>query len=1680
MDPVKVLEVLYTFPVEGILKSVASLAAQEIGLFRRFKKERTELHQSLMEIQGFLGDVAHKPQDQGMAVRNWVKELKDVAEDADDVLEDINYEVLRRKIEIQDHMKKKVLNFFWLSNPILFRQNMAHKIKNISASLAVLKSKASFIGLVERRVDPTPPSTGDRETVSSFGHDEKIIGREKIVSDIIATLIESKNQEKNLSVKAIVGMGGLGKTTLAKSIFNDDAIGRHFQEKLWVCVSNTFEVNLILRRMLELFDPKNAGLQGREALLKQLNESLKGKRYILILDDVWNEDEDLWSNFKSWLSGLNSAPGSITLVTTRSAKVASIMETMPRCDLGFLPVEDCWSIIKSKALSNGNVFPLDSDQERIGKDIAKKCVGVPLVAKVLGSIMHSNYSTREWLSILQSKIWELPNEEEKIMSVLKLSFDNLKSPFLKQCFAYCSMFRKDFEIERDNLVQLWMAQGYLHSSPNMSMEDIGNKYFNILLQNSLFQDAIEDEYGGITKCKMHDLVHDLAEEIFKSESLMGDSDQMDDALKIQHVGRISSTTLERIPQGSVRRLRSLFVDWEVPSNILQRFRALRMLNLSEAAIEDLPSSIGKLKHLRYLNISNTRIKKLPKSIGKLYNLQTLRMSGTWTLTKFPREMENLINLRHVYFDKYKEVPFGMTRLTHLQTLLSFILDRARCHRLDELGGLNELKGELVIGALEYVRDKEEAMKSNLVGKANLQKLKLNWGKHHSANHDEDILEGLQPHSNLKSLTIKNFMGTKFASWMMSDSLLINLTEIKLIGWRECEAVPPLGQLLNLGRISIEKCPKLKSFPIAQFQSLKELKLRGCPNLRCTSIRSLPSLCKLVIERCTTLHQQQQQQQQEEDLSLNGCTSLRELTIEGCDGFTSILSGLHSCTSLRTLDITGCPNLRTLSGPGLPTPASLETMYIWNCPNLEAIPSLDNLTSLTVLGIRSCDGLTSIPSGLASCTALTSLDVDGCHNLISLADHNLSSLQSLSYLRISNCGKLQYLPKGLHSLSRLKRMKIGPFCEELDSFPDFQFPSQLEELELYGWPKLKSLSQPIQHCTSLTSLSISDFDGVEALPEWLGDLTSLTKLTISSCENLRALSGPGLPTPASLETMSIRRCPNLEAIPSLDNLTSLTVLGISSCDGLTSIPSGLASCTALTRLDVDGCYNLISLADHNLSSLQSLSYLRISNCGKLQYLPKGLHSLSRLKRMKIGPFCEELDSFPDFQVPSQLEELELYGWPKLKSLSQPIQHSTSLTSLSISDFGGVEALPEWLGDLTSLTKLRISSCENLRTLSGPGLPTPASLETMSIRRCPNLEAIPSLDNLTSLTVLGISSCDGLTSIPSGLASCTALTRLDVDGCPNLISLADHNLSSLQSLSYLRISNCGKLQYLPKGLHSLSRLKRMKIGPFCEELDSFPDFQVPSQLEELELYGWPKLKSLSQPIQHSTSLTSLSISDFDGVEALPEWLGDLTSLTKLEISSCENLMYLPPVEALQRLTELSVDGCHNLISLADHNLFSLQSLSYLCISNCGKLQYLPKGLHSLSRLKRMKIGPFCEELDSFPDFQVPSQLEELELYGWPKLKSLPQPIQHSTSLTSLSISDFDGVEALPEWLGDLTSLTKLKISSCENLMYLPTVEAMQRLTKLHELEIYVCPRLRERCAKDGPEWPKISHISHITDW
>ncbi|KAK9288673.1 hypothetical protein L1049_017135 [Liquidambar formosana] len=223
------------------------------------------------------------------AMRLWLKKLRDVAHDAEDVLDEFDYEMLRREVELHNRLKKKVRNFFSLSNPIAFRLKMAHKVKNINLSLNDLKNEATGFGLHVSRVDPTPQFNQIQET-DSFVDDSKVVGREKDASNIVKAMVDSGNQEV-LSVFSIVGMAGLGKTTLAQLVYKDDEIKSYFDARIWVCVSEDFDTRRILSQSLESLNPSKGKMENMNAILENLQKELEGKRCLLVLDDVWNEEQ---------------------------------------------------------------------------------------------------------------------------------------------------------------------------------------------------------------------------------------------------------------------------------------------------------------------------------------------------------------------------------------------------------------------------------------------------------------------------------------------------------------------------------------------------------------------------------------------------------------------------------------------------------------------------------------------------------------------------------------------------------------------------------------------------------------------------------------------------------------------------------------------------------------------------------------------------------------------------------------------------------------------------------------------------------------------------------------------------------------------------------------------------------------------------------------------------------------------------------------------------------------------------------------------------------------------------------------------------------------------------------------------------------------------------------------------
>ncbi|GLT59719.1 hypothetical protein SLA2020_325220 [Shorea laevis] len=635
--------------IEEAISKTVSFLKKRIGIAVGLEKELDRLGDSLILIQSVIQH-AEERQESDPAIRHWLQKLKDVAYEAVDALGEFEYEVLEDKVKSRRHWNPESVNF----SP-LFRNRMADKINKITKQLNDLKDWASMINLVVLLRGQT--CLRQHQKTDSFLDNSTVFEREVDVSRILSLLRDLRSQHP-ISGVSIVGMAGIGKTTIAKSIYMKAKEEKLYDLAAWVCVSEDFNDQIILGEMSEHFGCSAAPRNSINALLEDLAKKLENKTFLLILDDVWNEDPDKGEHFSSCLLKILKTNGSSIVITTRSGKVASAMKPVPieHYDMERLSDDVCWLIIKEKFLRSSTETSITPDLEAIGQDIARKCRGLPLVASVIGGTLSRRTSADEWKDIRDDKAWNLNSRDgDKILSILKISFNRLTSP-LKKCFSYCSIFPKDFVIEKEDLVQLWMAQGFLYQ-PNESsetMEDVGNDYFNGLLSNFLFQDVRRDGHGNIISCKMHDAVHDLSLSVSKGETFVWETGciiDQDAKIRRLRVKHDKNKHPPIIPRAVAQRLHSLFLEEvDVFISSASDLKSLRALKIVGATGGRLPSTLGKLKHLKYLDLSRSRIETLPKSFLTLYKLQTCRLKGCSSLQMFD-EMSNLISLRHFYFDR---------------------------------------------------------------------------------------------------------------------------------------------------------------------------------------------------------------------------------------------------------------------------------------------------------------------------------------------------------------------------------------------------------------------------------------------------------------------------------------------------------------------------------------------------------------------------------------------------------------------------------------------------------------------------------------------------------------------------------------------------------------------------------------------------------------------------------------------------------------------------------------------------------------------------------------------------------------------------------------------------------------------------------------------------------------------
>nr|AWA19592.1 putative disease resistance protein CC-NBS-LRR [Malus domestica] len=660
---------------EGIIGRLGSLAFQEIGLIWGVQDELRKLQDTVAGFQAVLLDAEQKQANN--KVKLWLQSVEDAIYEADDVLDEFNAEAQQRQMVPENtKLSKKVRHFFSSSDQLVFGLKMGHKLKNINKRLSEVASRRPN-DLKDNREDTRLIK---RERVThSFVPKENIIGRDEDKKAIIQLLLDPISTE-NVSTISIVGFGGLGKTALAQLIFNDKEIQKHFELKIWTCVSNVFELDIVVKKILQ------SEHNGIEQLQNDLRKKVDGKKFLLVLDDLWNEDRKKWLGLKSLLVG--GGEGSRILITTRSKTVATISDTAKPYTLWRLNEEESWSLFKEMAFKDGKE-PENSTIKAIGEEVARKCHGVPLAVRTIGGMLRTKDHEIEWLNFKKKKLSKINQEENDILPTLKLSYDVLPS-HLKHCFAYCSLFPPDYEISVQKLIRFWVAQGFIikSSDENEGLEDIAYEYYRELLQRSFFQEEKINEFGIIESCKMHDLMNELAILVSGVGSAVVDMCQKNFHENLHHVSFNFDIDLSKwsVPTSLLKanKIRTfLFLQqqrWRARqsssrdafyASIVSNFKSLRMLSLSFLGITILPKYLRQLKHLRYLDLSGNPIKRLPDWIVGLSNLETLDLSWCDSLVELPRNIKKMINLRHLILEGCEGLagmPRGIGELNDVRTL----------------------------------------------------------------------------------------------------------------------------------------------------------------------------------------------------------------------------------------------------------------------------------------------------------------------------------------------------------------------------------------------------------------------------------------------------------------------------------------------------------------------------------------------------------------------------------------------------------------------------------------------------------------------------------------------------------------------------------------------------------------------------------------------------------------------------------------------------------------------------------------------------------------------------------------------------------------------------------------------------------------------------------------------------
>ncbi|KAK8622458.1 hypothetical protein V6N13_117370 [Hibiscus sabdariffa] len=1189
----------------ALSKLLDLLLGKSIDAALNFVADHKQVYDQLKEWKSVLPDIravlnnAEEKQIKDEGVKSWLEDLQDLAYDADDILDEFAYEELRLKLQKTQAQAStsKVRKFLpscctgsdFTPSSFLFKNAMIPKMKDITARLNTLATRRSSLGLCEnlsQAASSERKKPARLQPTSVVDVAVEYVGRDNEKREMLDLL--KTNNSDGLCVLSIVGMGGMGKTTLAQLVYNDASIEESFDHRVWICVSDDFDAVKITKTILQSIDHSSSDVNDLNLLQVKLKDKLSGKRVLVVLDDLWNESYDDWTILRSPFGAMTKI-----IVTTRLQNVSSIVDPMKTFHLNKLSQDDCLPIFTQHALRARN-FDGHLQFKQVGENIVRKCNGLPLAAKAIGSFLRTtkNLVAGDICCRLEDKKQHMFSHRSRHSSYIISRHDTLKK---FEAFDQTNSLRTFLPLKQDQmwgyltnvvLVELLPRLGYLRvlSLCGYWITELPEFFENLKHLRYLNLSRTQIKCLPDSLCTIYHLETLLLKQCSKLQELPS---KMENLVNLQYLDIRGADSIKRLPLGignltNLKRL-SDFVIGEGDGHRIGELKNLSNIR-GDFYLSGLDNVNGQDARDARLN-EKSGISKLVLQWSRDFEKPTRKIEVEERVLDSLRPREKLELL---FIENFAGAKFSTwiadSSFKNLSSLKLF--GCKNCKSLPPIGSLPMLK-DLLIGGLDEVHKigAEFFGENQSIAFASLETLSFhslpNWQEWDTCEGDEQVskfprlrelyisrcpqLLGRLP-TRLQSLQRLAIYFCRRLVVLISCFPL--LRELSLKGCEELVDESSSSPVEEVSSLQIVSLSSISKFSIAAerirsrfanstyfgiddsnmlskvshaFASLTRMNLDKCEGLVSFTESNFPTALKeLEIGECDKL-----QYLFDESMSSKTCL-LEHLIIKRCPSLIWLASRGDICNRLQHLKIRNCPKLRSLF-LNSKLPAMLKKLDIMVCPVLECIAQdFHGNTDLEVIHVFGAENIKSLPRGLDKLSHLQDIFLQFCSNLVVCFDEIGLATTNLRCFSILDCKNIGALPKCIKNFTSLQELRVSNCCADI-SFPEDGFPTNLTLLVISGAPKIYNslVEWGIHRLTSLQYLYIGCVD-VTSFPEERIGMTlppSLTTISIHSFSNLEFMCSKGFQHLTSLQYLYITDCPKLTSLPEKDTLLSLGHLDI---------------------------------------------------------------------------------------------------------------------------------------------------------------------------------------------------------------------------------------------------------------------------------------------------------------------------------------------------------------------------------------------------------------------------------------------------------------------------------------------------------------------------------------------------------